>query len=263
MSGLIDSKPDSGNASNVLKELKEATSEGQAPEAPSETPQKYQGKTKNQIIEMHQNAESRLGTLGNDLGHYRTLTDKLLDLKRTDDLVSGGAAPEAITISSTDLLDKPTESVQAIVRSEMELGQRQTQERVDAETAEMSAFNQLHPDAGTIVNIAEFQEWVQSSPIRKRAAQEAYNKNWESADVLMQDYKQSLEASQEPAGDPNIAAAKNAATESVGQSSASTSTGKIYRRLDLVRLKLEQPEVYSDPTFQDEILRAYAEGRVR
>ena len=42
-----------------------------------------------------------------------------------------------------------------------------------------------------------------------------------------------------------------------------TAAGKVYRRADLIALKQQRPEVYADPVFQQEILQAYADGRVK
>jgi hypothetical protein len=46
-----------------------------------------------------------------------------------------------------------------------------------------------------------------------------------------------------------------------GGSSESTAGKKIYRRADLIRLKTTNPQRYED--LQDEILSAYADGRVK
>jgi len=56
------------------------------------------------------------------------------------------------------------------------------------------------------------------------------------------------------------AALKNG--KGVSRSSAESTAGKkIYRRADLIRLKTNDPSRYE--ALQDEILRAYAEGRVK
>lgn len=268
MSGLIDPSNELGDIKGLTRDLSAAVT-GKVdkpkvePEEPA-VPAKYKGKTKAQLIDMHQNAETQLGRVGNDLGQYRTLTDELLDLKRKEDLVQGGADP--VEITSTDILDKPTESVRSVVEDVLNSRDRKTQQEDNLMDAETMAFNRVHPDAGVVANSPEFQEWVQASPVRQRTAQQAYQSDWMAADALLNEWK-ALSPSGSSEADTNedkdLEAARNASTESVSGSDASASSGKIYRRIDLIKLKLEQPELYADEGYQSEIMRAYAEGRVR
>jgi hypothetical protein len=57
--------------------------------------------------------------------------------------------------------------------------------------------------------------------------------------------------------------ARKASLEGGSGNDAAAPTGKVYRRADLIRLKMEKPQVYEDPGFQAEILLAYAQGRVK
>lgn len=279
---IVDQKSDDlpGNADSARKALEEAvtTEEKPAQEAPAEEnsqiPEKYRGKTLEEVIEMHKNAESELGRKGNEIGQYKSLTDQLLELKRSDDLVKGGADPEDIDkpkveVSSTELLDDPTAAVEKVVKANLEYENRKRQIK-DAETAQQEQsrlFAEKHPDAEQIANDPKFIEWVQNSPSRSVSAVHAAQGDLVSGDALLTEWKSLKDeapAEEAPKEDANIQAARAASTESTGASNASEAPkGKTYRRIDLIRLKLEDPEAYGDPAFQNEIMRAYAEGRVK
>jgi len=283
MSTLIDLDNEPGNIDQLRKDLSEAVIADNPPKvdpaAPKvkEVPDKYKGKGVEDVIDMHRNAESALGRTSNELGQYKQLTDQLLNLKRQDDLLKGGASTADIEeevelpeLSSTDFLDNPTEAVAKVVDARL-TGDARKRKKDEAEAAALvaqTAFAEKHPDAAEIANDPEFVKWVQESPLRFRAAREAYEGDSIAGIELLDEYKSARSeestVDDESKEDPNIQAARKAATVSAGASQTTDAPkGKVYRRLDLIRLKLEDPEAYADPGFQSEILRAYNEGRVK
>lgn len=279
-SALVDIKNEDGvgNLDKLRKDLAEAVTkpveDAPAEEPKSQEPEKYRGKSREDIMEMHMNAERKIGMTGNELGQYKQLTDQLLDLKRRDDLAKGGAEAEEEeplpAITSTDILDNPEEALGRAIDARLNRVERQ-REKKEQQTQEerlAAAFNSRHPDAAELANDPEFVEFVQSSPSRQMLASAALQAgNLYAANTLLDEYKSrkpKAEEREEPARDSNIEAARKASTVSTGASSASDApAGKVYSRLDLIRLKLEDPETYGSEAFQDEILRAYAEGRVK
>ncbi len=76
----------------------------------------------------------------------------------------------------------------------------------------------------------------------------------------MNEYANQLEAAGLTAEAAQKAAVK-AATVDVGSNSVGNTSSKVYRRADLIRLQLEDPDRYMQ--LQDEIIAAYSDGRVR
>lgn len=236
-------------------------------------PEKYRGKSIRDVIEMHRNAEAELGRKGNELGQYKSLTDRLLDLKRHEDLAKGGATEAAVEedvlpeISATELLDNPTQSVSKLWEAkEKSAEKRRQREEAEARKKELEAeFASKHPDAGEIAQDAKFIEWVKSDPARTYMVMTAANGDLYAGDLILQEWKSRQSSSEEPPKmKPPIEEARRASTERTGQShTPDAPSGKTYRRLDLIRLKLSDPEAYGDESFQREIMRAYAEGRVK
>ena len=123
---LVDLENEVGNVDRVRKQLTEAVATPQAPEPEAtdepKEPQKYQGKTREEIIEMHRNAERKIGQTGNELGQYKQLTDQLLDLKRRDDLSSQGVEVEEEPlpkITSEEILDDPDAAIEKAVEARL------------------------------------------------------------------------------------------------------------------------------------------------
>lgn len=283
-SALVDLDNEPGDLDALRKDLKEAIVQPEKPQKKSEAPdpeatlpEKYRNKTREDIIEMHRNAESALGRNANELGQYKQLTDRLLALdKRRDDLMKGGATQqddddeeELPRLTSTEVLDNPTEAVLKVVDARQKSAERKRErEAQEKRLNELETeFITRHPDAGEIAASEEFVKWVHDSPLRLRAAQAAYNKDFQAGIDLLDEFK-ALRTKNVPEQDmkaeDTIQKARKASTVSAGATQTGDApTGKVYRRLDLIRLKLEDPEAYSDPGFQQEIMRAYAEGRVK
>jgi len=277
MTALVDVNNVPGDLTALKEDLRNATEEVQPEKTPApkpDVPEKYQGKSVDDVIDMHRNAESALGRSANELGQYKQLTDRLLDLKRPSDLQKGGADLADIEdeplpdISSTDLIDNPTEAISRVVEARLTKDARKRQVADDelALTAAQADFATRHPDAGEIAQKDDFRKWVNESPTRLRAAKEAYNKDFQAGTDLLDEWKATHADTppQEDVAEVALKEAKKASTVTTGASqTGDTPTGKTYRRLDLIRLKLEDPEAYGDESFQQEIIRAYHEGRVK
>jgi hypothetical protein len=236
-------------------------------------PDKYRGKSLKEIIAMHQNAESSLGRMANDLGTQRKLTDRILDLKRETDL-GNNTAPAKVQIKSDELLENPTEALDRYTAPR----EQANQQRIDHLERQMAlqAFVAKHPDYAQFSNDAEFANWVNSSPIRARAAATAARGDWTSADDLLTEYKgekartkkadvvEDEAAGEDTPSNDKLAGARKASFESSSQASAGAKKGgKVYSRAALMRLRVEKPDTYYNDDFQTEILAAYNEGRVK
>lgn len=270
-----------GNSASVVEQLTEAVAvpdpaasvvpDDVAP-APAALPEKYAGKTVEDIVAMHQNLESAYGRMANDLGTQRKLTDQLLDLKREEDLTRN--SPEPLAIDSGDLFDNPTEIVGKVVDAKVKGMTDEAINRISALEGQLAEerFLTKHSDFNDITASGEFNDWLSRSPIRLQYGQAAAQGDYSAAMALLDDYKDyqsHVTPPQAPATtstqqDP-LHAARQAALETGKSSTASAAkaTGKIYRRADLIDLKLRDPETYNSPDYQAEIVRAYQEGRVK
>jgi hypothetical protein len=291
LEALVDADEVPGNLQNAERDLKEAiqlriTADQTAPSserasqqevqpqgaAEEDLPEKYRGKSLREVIEMHRNAESRLGQISNDLGVQRKMTDRLLDIKRTTDLEQNGAVVKVPQVTSAELLEKPTETLERFTNATSERVESKLIQELNSVRGELGQmrFNQRHSDATQIANDPQFVDWVTKSPYRTRAAQAAYAGDWVAADELLTEYKAtrpdtSSNDTKQATQKASLQAARAASLESSSSSDKSTTgkSGKILRRADLITLRVTDPDTYYSDDYQREIMLAYAENRVK
>ena len=86
--------------------------------------------------------------------------------------------------------------------------------------------------------------------------------DFKAADELLSTYKQIRGAKAKQTADAGQKVLKqNLKAASVDVGGTGESSAKVYRRADLIRLKMTDPDRYEQ--LQPEIMKAYAEGRVR
>lgn len=268
---LVDSLEES-NVNNQADELEvqvEAQTEAPVEDKPAfEMPEKFAGKSAEEIAQAYVNAEKRLGEVNNQLGEYRSMTDRLLELeeKRVTDLEKGGATEvESFEIDPTELLANPKEVMdryyeQRLAQDESYQALQQRIDHIERASIEQQ-FAEKHPDAAERFNDPAFVEWVQSNPYRANMAAQAVNaQDYNGLDYLLTDYKERTTAA--PTDDrkaQEVQKAAQVATESQS-SGSSTNSGKVYSRRKIVELKITNPEEYRMRAA--EFTQAYAEGRV-
>lgn len=278
---LIDATEEVGNLERVEQELSSAVtgnatarSAKEAIEDPAQPddslPTKLRGKTPEEMAQMYVNLESAYGRMANDLGTQRKLTDRLLDLKRETDL---GTQVPPVKVTREELLsDNPTEALDKFVDSRVRARTSEVASRLDQMEAGLAQAQFLgkHSDYVTFFNNPEFVQWAQATPYRVRVASAAARGDWAAADELLSDFKERKQATakivvQDEAEDEALTQARSASLET-SRPPAKAGGGKVakvYRRADLIRLRMEKPDSYYDDGFQQEIIRAYSEGRVK
>ena len=124
-------------------------------------------------------------------------------------------------------------------------------------------LHKKHPDFAEVVQDGEFIEWVKASPIRLNMyamADAQYDFN--AADELLTTFKQIRTAKAKETADVGQQVRKqNLKAVAVDVSGTGESSKKVYRRADLIRLRMTDPGRYE--ALQDEIMAAYSEGRVK
>ena len=109
----------------------------------------------------------------------------------------------------------------------------------------------------------EFIQWVKASPIRLNMyAMADAQYDFDAANELLTTFKQirtaKTQQTQETGKQVRNSNLKAAAVDVGGTGESSK---KVYRRADLIRLRMNDPARYD--ALQDEIMAAYAEGRVK
>jgi hypothetical protein len=237
--------------------------------AESQVPEKYKGKTLEQVIEMHQNAEKKIGQQANEVGTYRELVSSLSEVKRVKDLdESSDTAEKPVEISTDDLWDKPGEAIAGVVKSVLkeELAPLREEQVATSRNNSVQQLMSDFPDAEQVGATQEFQDFVSRSPYRMNDAQKwVETQDVEAARRLLSDYKEfagtALVTEEVEEVKPNLEAARKATTESGRGSAGAVSGKKVLRRSEVSKIIATDRARYNSDSFQGELLEAIRDGR--
>ena len=256
-----------GSVEEEISQVTEQTQEPQVQETPApeteELPEKYKGKTAAEIVKMHQEAEKMIGRQAQEVHEVRSLADQLLKQQ----LESNKTKQTTEQTQEEDFFADPQSAVNRTVdqhpavlaakQASLELKKMQTGQQLAAK----------HPDFMDIAQNADFQNWIKASPFRMDLFTKADAEfDFPAADELLSTYKELRQVKSTQQQDQLKAV--EAKAQDTAMKAASVDVGgsgevsrKIYRRADLIKLKMTDPDRYM--ALQDEIMSAYADGRVK
>lgn len=263
MAQFIDEELNDGSTletTEVIQEPEKTTQEV-VNEVPA-VPEKYKGKSLEDIVRMHQEAEKLIGKQAQEVGEVRKLADELLKQQ----LSATKQQPTEEVESEIDFFVDPKKAVKKAVEEHPDVVEaRKATLELKQERAK-EALAKKHPDMMEIVRNEDFQKWVMASKVRANLFQRADQYDTDAADELFSTYKelravktQAQNEEAKKAGEETRNQALKAAT--TGEGGTGETTRKVYRRADLIRLKMTDPDRYE--AMQPEIMAAYAEGRVK
>jgi hypothetical protein len=222
-------------------------------------PGKYQGKSASEVIEMHRELERRMSNQGNELSNLRSTLDAMA-LNQ-----SQAHEPEPEPITEADFFSDPTNTVNRAIDNHPALRQAQEMAQKMAYAQGLATLQQRHPDVKEVLGNEKFKEWIKASSARLSRYQRADQVgDVEEADDLISTFKalNKVEVTaQEVSKKAQKQAVKSASTGASRGNSDVQGSRRVYRRADIRELMRTNPQRYED--LQGEIMRAYAEGRVR
>ena len=224
----------------------------------SEFPEKYREKTLEEVIKMHQEAEKYIGKQAQEVGEVRKLADELIKQN-----LSSNKQPIKEEQPEVDFFENPKEAIRQTVDNHPDVVAGR-QAAYDFKKMQIQQkLTQDHPDFGQIAQDTDFQNWVKSSPIRLGLYAKADGEfDYDSANELLTTYKQLRGVKAKQTSDAGEATRKtNLKAAGVDIGGSGESGKRVYRRADLIRLKMTDPNRYE--ALSDEIMQAYSEGRVK
>jgi hypothetical protein len=268
-----ESAGSAGGASDL--DLFESEASGQPVTTSTTTvPSKYEGKTVDDLIKMHQNAERLISRQGEEVATVRRMADEILQLKKPTTQTTEERKP--VTVDA--LLNDPEKTInQALEQSPLAARARAAEERaarLEAELAETKFSGTHKPElVARDLNDPAFLEWVNKQPLRQALASEAAKKNFVAAKNLwdLWDEHQELVGSRQQTQNTGNTGARQKVPNTVRSSpNDMTQKGKPnWSRAKLMELreKVAQGDPVSlarwnDPAFQTRMHEAYAEKRV-
>ena len=229
------------------------------PEPEDDIPDEFRGKSVKDLVGITLHARQQMGRQANELGEIRKLADELIK--------SQLKPKEVEQPKEVDFFENPQEAIRRAVESNPRV-QAAEQYAVQAQRAmAKQQLQQMHPDMGQIVQSVEFQQWVGSSPVRKQLLQQAdQGYDLSAANELLSTFKELRQVKAQAQQRQMTEVEKTARNQALKSAAVDTggsgeTTRKTYRRTELIRKQIVDPEWYM--ANNDEILAAYAEGRVK
>lgn len=238
-------------------------------------PAKYQGKSLEDVVKMHEEAEKALSRQGQTVGEQRKVIDKFLEFQLQDK----NTKPEVRPALTTDVLfaDPDAAIKQSIDDSEVSSKVKKVERELTGLNLQIQqqAFESRNPDVKEVVTDPDFQKWVQESPYRMRMAQQLGQYDFNAGEELLhfwKDYQevQGVRSKKDEAVTKRQQALNNARTEGQGAATDLSTSKKNFNRVEVSNLMIraqtgdkEAAAKYFNPAFQAELRQAYAEGRVR
>ena len=226
-----------------------------------EMPSKFAEKSSEEIAQSYLELEKELGRKGNEIGELRKLTDTYIK-RELDRPVASAPKEEAVKAdfdfdNANTSVDKLIESNSRIKDLEERLNQTETQ-------GQLNQFKERHPDYLEIAADTDFQGWITGSDYRVKMYARADQLNdFETADELLGMWKEhkSLAELSKKKEVKKVKRNKDLNDAATTLSSTGATSDRIFRRADLIKLRIEDPNRYE--SLSEEIRTAYAEGRVR
>ena len=259
---IVDPQPEEDNVdeieTNEVNEIQQEEVE-QPPEQPS-LPDKYQGKSLEEVVQMHQEAEKLLGRQSSEVGELRKVVDDYISSQTQ-------SAPQPQHVEPEDDIDyftDPQAAVNRAIENHPKIKEAEQYSSQYKQQAALAMLNNKHPDMQEILGDPKFAEWIKASKIRTQlfvAADQQYDAD--SADELFSLWKERKQVVKQTANVEKQERKQQLKAASTGNARGSGEGGrkKVYRRADIIKLMRTDPDRYT--ALADEIMAAYAEGRVK
>ena len=238
----------------------EDTIESPEEEVAQETvPEKYQNKSLQEVVQMHQEAEKLLGKQSSEVGELRGVVDDYIQTQ-----LAQQAPVQQQQEDDTDFFVDPQAAVSRAIENHPSIKEaNQVTQNYKKQTA-LSQLQSKHPDMNTIVQDVNFAEWIKGSKIRTQLFVQADQQyDYDAADELFSLWKERASVAQQ-----TVAVEKQARKQQVKSASTGNARGtgqgsrkKVYRRADIIKLMKTDPDRYA--SLSEEIFQAYADGRVK
>ena len=256
---LIDEREIETNENEEIGSVGE-TQEVAQEEPQQDIPEKYQGKSMQDVVKMHQEAEKLLGKQSSEVGELRKVVDDFISAQ----LAAQQAPEQQQEEDDTDFFTDPKQAVARAIENHPKIREAEQYTTQYKKQTALSALQSKHPDMQQILNDANFAEWVKASKIRSQLfvqADQGYD--YEAADELFSLWKERAGVAKQTVAVEQQARKQQLKAANTGTARGSTegSRKKVYRRADIIKLMRDDPERYQ--ALANEIMQAYSEGRVR
>jgi len=252
MAKFIDERPKEDVSTESFEAVEEV-----AEEEGSSIPDKYRNKSVEELVQMHQEAERLVGKQSSEVGELRRVVDEYINQQTQ-------LAQKQEPVEEVDFFAEPDKAVSKAIDNHPSVKEARQMAQEYRKSTALAQLQTKHPDMNSILQDSKFMEWVSSSTMRTRLLKQADQQfDVEAADELFSNWKERQQLLGTTAKAEQSQRKQQIKAASTGSSSGSSekASRKIYRRADIINLMRTDPARYQ--ALSDEILKAYAEGRVK
>ena len=263
MSIVVDEAPQTGEPITETQEVTQEVQTEESPQSGTGIPEKYAGKSMEEVIEMHQHVEQALGKQGAEVGEQRKLIQSLIDAQNN---ANSTTPPEEPVAQEDNFFDDPVNAVNKAIENHPDVIKAREERMGNVQKHNLDSLDKAYPDWQETVKDSGFQKFIGDSATRTEMFRKADSEYRSDLAIELFDWYSKTEMSgktQEAVAEER-SKIENAMkkTSSESRSSGDSVGGKkVYRRADLINLQVTDPNRYA--TLADEIQSAYAEGRVK
>lgn len=223
----------------------------------SDLPEKYRGKSLDDIVAMHKEAERLIGRQGSEVGELRKVVDDFIKTQTLKD--SKTVETEDVT---EDFYDNPRRAVDKVVDNHPAIKEAKEAALNMRRSETLTKLQGEYPDIQDIVKDPAFSEWINASKVRTELYTRAeVNYDYDSAKELLANWQEKKQISKKVAETSKVDRDQQLKAADIGSNGNNeTVSKKKYRRSDIIKLMQNDPDRYD--SMSNEIMAAYREGRV-
>ena len=264
---LIDERPEEEpieTTEELTNNSIENPEEEQPQELESEVPEKYQGKSVEELVQMHQELEKFSGKQSTEVGELRKVVDDYIQTQLSTQQAPQQQQQQDDNDDDVDFFVDPKTAVSRAIDNHPKIKEAQAYTQQYKQQATLAQLKSSHPEMEQILQDPKFAEWIKGSKVRTQLfvqADQAYD--YDAAHELFSLWKDRNQVVQQTAQAERAARKSQVKSANTGNArgTAEGSRRKVYRRADIIKLMRTDPERYQ--SMSDELLKAYSEGRVR
>jgi len=156
-----------------------------------EIPDKFSGKSVEDIVKSYQNLEEELGRKSQEIGELRNLSDSILkaEISRNDGQTSS-QTENSNNETERDFFEDPNKAVNSLIENHPKFQEFQKFQAKQSQDTSKGQLEQTHPDYIEIVQDSNFQDWVKASKFRVNLFEQADKYDYDAADELLTHWKE-------------------------------------------------------------------------
>ena len=188
---IIDERSDV-EESDVLQEAEQELIEVPEQEQPQEPdiPEKYRGKSVQELVQMNQELEKFSGKQSTEVGELRKLVDTYIQTELNNKQAPQEQQEDSNT-DDTDFFIDPQNAVNRAINNHPKIKEAEAYTQQYKQQATLAQLRSTHPDMEEILQDPKFAEWIKGSKVRTQLfvnADQAYD--YDSAHELFSLWKE-------------------------------------------------------------------------